>query len=534
MKVLLRFIIFVSLLSILTACKVESLVTLDGSSALLLCLEPLEDEFQSGTGTAEDPYTICTADQFMLIASDTQYWDKSFSQKADIDLSTALTPFQPVGVYDTLDDAGRQPFTGNYNGNSFKISGLNYEATSTTLAAGLFAHTEGSTLENIVIENGLIKANVRGALVAGYSIDTAFDNIQLSGRVEPTGLSDDGVNLAAFVGRLQIDDTSKAYYIRNSSSSATIHGRDAHATVAGIIFASSDTQVDVTNVSTTGDVTQSLGGNSVGGFIGLIILSGANNVNFTLKNCTRNGNTYLTEGTGGSWSGNFIGQIQASSGTNQTLLLEDISVEGDLHSVANFNVRGSIAGLIGSFTVYGDSSTYTLRRAGVIGDIRILNGGAVNNNNVGGLVGYLNTNNGTGSSVTITQSYYIGDISSDTAVNVDDVGGLIGEIRKGGGTSTVLIDSNYADVTETLTSMSNAYALVGRHFSSPNVTYTDNFFNAPTALTGGIGRGDPSNSANNVELNDTQIFEEASFVGASWNFSTIWSINEGSASPRHR
>ena len=47
-------------------------------------------EFAGGTGTADDPYQIATADQLIAIGSDPNLLDKCFVLVADIDLDPNL------------------------------------------------------------------------------------------------------------------------------------------------------------------------------------------------------------------------------------------------------------------------------------------------------------------------------------------------------------------------------------------------------------------------------------------------------------
>ncbi|MHC4207199.1 MAG: hypothetical protein ACYSTT_21295, partial [Planctomycetota bacterium] len=85
---------------------------------------PAYSQYGSGSGTAEDPYLIYTAEQMNAIGAEPNDWDKHFKLMADIDLSVYTgTDFNVIGY-------GLFPaFSGVFDGNGHTISNFTYSST---------------------------------------------------------------------------------------------------------------------------------------------------------------------------------------------------------------------------------------------------------------------------------------------------------------------------------------------------------------------------------------------------------------------
>lgn len=108
--------------------------------------------FAGGHGTAEVPFQVASPEQFYLLR---YFMDSHFEQTDDIDLSVFNDEegWQPIGNYCIYDESKRQPFTGNYNGNGFRVHNGIYSFTSGYFSA-LFAYLgEGGIVRNTVVEN---------------------------------------------------------------------------------------------------------------------------------------------------------------------------------------------------------------------------------------------------------------------------------------------------------------------------------------------------------------------------------------------
>ena len=123
----------------------------------LIC--PAQAQYGDGSGTAEDPYLIYTAEQMNAIGANLGDWDRHFKLMADIDLSIySGTDFNIIGY-------GLFPaFTGVFDGNGHTISNFTYSSTGET-CIGIFGYVLGPNAR--IINVGMIDPNVNGGTAAG-------------------------------------------------------------------------------------------------------------------------------------------------------------------------------------------------------------------------------------------------------------------------------------------------------------------------------------------------------------------------------
>ena len=141
----------------------------------MACLITSLNAYSGGTGTAEDPYQIATAEALIALGNDPNDYDKHFILTADIDLS-AHTFNQAVIAPDTdplrSGFQGRH-FTGVFHGDNRVIQSLQIKGD---LALGLFGYVSPDalicdlSLEDISVHGteyyiGGLVAHNEGALV---------------------------------------------------------------------------------------------------------------------------------------------------------------------------------------------------------------------------------------------------------------------------------------------------------------------------------------------------------------------------------
>ena len=125
---------------------------------------PAQAQYGGGSGTAENPYLIYTAEQMNEIGLNKGDWDKHFKLMVDIDLTSyAGTNFNIIGRPSWL-------FTGVFDGNGYTISNFSYTSTYAN-RIGLFGDVSGD-----IKDLGLIAPHVDagagrrvGSLIGGNS-----------------------------------------------------------------------------------------------------------------------------------------------------------------------------------------------------------------------------------------------------------------------------------------------------------------------------------------------------------------------------
>ena len=149
------------------------------------------DVFDSGSGTADDPWIIKTADQWSKFADsfkDTDYAGKYIALGDNITLKEGQTPAGNV-------EKGLQTFKGVLDGRGHTISGLAIgsasepvQDTKPRMYFGLFAELENATVKNLGIEDAKIyvtsEYSIMAGPLAGFTDRATVDNCWATGTVK--------------------------------------------------------------------------------------------------------------------------------------------------------------------------------------------------------------------------------------------------------------------------------------------------------------------------------------------------------------
>jgi hypothetical protein len=268
----------------------------------------------AGDGSPGNPYKIATLNNLYWVTQNSSSWSSHFIQNADIDATTSSTwdigqGFSPLG-----NDA--TPFTGLYDGQNYKITGLYIHRTGTWWV-GLFgfvgSFSASATIKNVKLESMQITggANNVGGLV-GALCNSLATNCSSSGSV--TGGTSVGgligyiyyystvlncystgsvIGSAQYIGGL-IGQQYSASYCKNCYSRDSVNG--SGAAVGGLIGEQWNSYPD-SNCYSTGPVNKLVAGyvQYVGGLIGY--QSSAAVVN-CFWDTTTSGQTSSAAGTG--------------------------------------------------------------------------------------------------------------------------------------------------------------------------------------------------------------------------------------------
>ena len=205
--------------------------------------------FAGGTGTAEDPWQISTAEQLYRIHDDLT---AHYILIADIDLS-AYKNWTPIGAFQSLSDAPEDAevphpdyaFTGTFNGDGHTISNLTVSSDA-PMGAGLFGCAAGTENGAAYIRNFTLKnVNVSGFYLVGGAVGLQFMNcpvsdIHLVGENTLTGMQ----GIGGIVG-------TGFDLISNCSATADIVVQGDDGACAGLI-AGGTTMSSVKNCEVTG------------------------------------------------------------------------------------------------------------------------------------------------------------------------------------------------------------------------------------------------------------------------------------------
>ena len=143
-----------------------------------------QSEFAGGTGTAEDPWQVKTAQQLDLMRNDLT---AHYILIDDIDLS-GYENWAPIGSFQPLSDKPEEAeiphpdyaFTGTFDGSGYTISNLNIDAPM-SMGVGLFGCIAGTETGNAYVGNFTLEnVNVSGLYLVGGAVGLQFMNSPVS------------------------------------------------------------------------------------------------------------------------------------------------------------------------------------------------------------------------------------------------------------------------------------------------------------------------------------------------------------------
>lgn len=247
-KIVSRVLVMLLLFSLLSSFDSAAMIAAADNSA------PAEANdkatlFAGGTGTAEDPWQISTAEQLYRIHDDLT---AHYILIADIDLSV-YEIWTPIGAFQSLSDAPEDAevphpdyaFTGTFNGDGHTISNLTVSSDA-PMGAGLFGCAAGTENGAAYIKNFTLKnVNVSGFYLVGGAVGLQFMNcpvsdIHLVGENTLTGMQ----GIGGIVG-------TGFDLISNCSATADIVVQGDDGACAGLI-AGGTTMSSVKNCEVTG------------------------------------------------------------------------------------------------------------------------------------------------------------------------------------------------------------------------------------------------------------------------------------------
>ena len=236
--------------------------------AVCLFAWPVQAKYESGTGTASDPYLIYTAEQMNEIGANSGDWTKQFKLMANIDMNDiAGTDFNII-----------ETFSGIFDGNDCTISNL---SISSVLEAntGIFGTVNGQISNlglvrpNIIsqgrnvgaligfVNHGIIRnCYAKGAIVSGSNNIGGLIGLN-SGQITLCWSSGNVSGLAYIGGLTGLTDDGT---VKQCYSRANVTG---DINVGGLVGKTTDEFSEVTNCYATGTVDAD---RYVGGLVGQV------------------------------------------------------------------------------------------------------------------------------------------------------------------------------------------------------------------------------------------------------------------------
>ena len=196
--------------------------------------------FAGGTGQADDPYKIATAEQLISIGSNANLLDKHFVLVNDIDLDPNLPGgqiFTWAIIAPDIESGGSfdgTAFTGSFDGKGHKIKNLHIHAV-TENNTGLFGRVEkGGCIRNLGLEDVSITGSGFIGGLAGYS-NATINNCYVTGSISS------GYHCGCVGGLLGYQDSKSV--TMNCYAAGSVFGGDESRSIGGLVGRNLDVSI---------------------------------------------------------------------------------------------------------------------------------------------------------------------------------------------------------------------------------------------------------------------------------------------------
>lgn len=287
--------------------------------------------FDYGEGTGKNPYRVRSAAQLYNVRN---HLNQNFIQTSDINLHGYGKGYDSNQGWKPIGTSGA-PFTGNFNGDLYRIQALFIERTAEE-GVGLFGVLKGAgaKLYNIALTNVEVKGKARvGALVGEIQDQSVVEGSFAEGSVHGEGFVDiagvDTTMVGGLVGKVLDSDILWSYTNVDVASVSRASGG-----LVGLVLGSDS---DIQSSYATGDI---VGVDATGGLVGEI------GDEAFIQNAYARGRVYGKNDVGG-----LVGRINSNSANSD--MIENTYATGEV------TVTGTTGGgLIGSIGVGTLLSSY--------------------------------------------------------------------------------------------------------------------------------------------------------------------------------
>lgn len=373
--------------------------TWDGSPA-----NDLNNVFENGTGTEEDPYLIENATQFaslipLVEQSYTAFNNASVYYRLEANIDLNYFPFKGIGV-------GGNPFKANFDGNNCTISNFVYGTPETidTINIGLFNYAEQGVIKNLTVSNATLSPRVQGSSNTTINCGIVCGWLTNNATLQNVKVTASSLNLSLYLNFVQV-------------FLGGIVGKTFN--YADVIGSSCEGSSITANLTTAVSTIEKL-------HIGLI--SGTVQSYASILNCStddQNNLTY-TQSASGLNIPTYIGGI-AGSVFIESYIKQSYSNFKNLSLTTGINTKNYIGGIVGNIKESFVQDCYA--KNNLFKDAVNASTFESSVSYVGGLIGYADATNNLGSKKFLTTSYIVADTLSTDTFGKATVATLVGTLN---------------------------------------------------------------------------------------------------------
>jgi hypothetical protein len=500
----------------------------------------------------EGPISISVAADLAKIGT-----DEDFPADGDYELATdiELNNWTPLCTEEA-------PFSGSLNGNGKRISVRGFSSTALK-HSGLFAYIKGGSTRaevknlNIAFASGSLTLNSGSnqyiAALAGYAVNTALDNITVSGSLTVNKTAGNALYAGGIAAYLEQST------LNNCVSSAALSIDNSRGVFAGGIAGYGNSGIVITGCRAGGGLTVNTAGTeaSAGGIIGGIRDTGKDSL---VSLCTATGNVSLIKpgdaaGANMFYCGGVIGYAgngTAGEGAGGVRILQSRYEGGTVYCKTNYPYSGGIIGYnyTGSevsqcystgtvsaeglnLPYSGGVAAYASRGALIVNSYSAAAVSSVASSKqalAGGIAG------ATAAGAVISKCYASGTVKAQTGGTAGaggslgvpaaaNAGGITGALYSGGGSAPKV---EYCAALNGSVEGSGSPTNVYRIATNVDGTLSSNIAWKDMPLTGGTGTLDAALDGQDGFDNDTRHPEEGTVsTTLQWDVVGVWLISAG-------
>jgi len=296
-------------------------------------------KYGTGGGTPENPYTIDSVEEFLLLSGSPDDWGKSFILTTDLDLSGHVFDRAPIAPDNSPDHNGSYvgvDFAGTFDGNGHTISNLTIRTENGGDYLGLFGWADNATIRNLRMDNVSITAfgeNLNVGAIVGVLYNSQLSLCVVSGTITTADSSwfvgglvgnQDSGGIESCAARVNITSGDRSIFyggmvggmnsgtISHAFAAGTIHCGQRAGNVGGLIGSLSSDSI-IENSCAQGSISVGTDCSEVAGLVGQLFGQVRYSYSTTSLRCSGTGwLAGLANGGAGGTAINSFWDIEAS------------------------------------------------------------------------------------------------------------------------------------------------------------------------------------------------------------------------------
>ena len=296
---------------------------------VMMAMSPQRMWAIGGSGTSSSPYTIEDAYDLWLFFNKVNSGETNTNAKLTADIVIDGTyEMKPIGT-------SSRPYTGTFDGQGHKISGLSLTATAAN--AGLFGYVNGATIKNFTLAGTVSSAyDNTGSVVGTANGATKIYNVYSSVNITMTAAKS---HIGGIVGQI-LQAEGKTGEIKGCTYSGTMNLGSSTDSNGGIVgYCGLNANIEIENCFFSGSISSTGSNPRIGGILGYADDDGSTQNFKYIRNCFCDGTLSPSTGNNvGIFAGYPRGKVKEVISNNTYVSTASTNMAGNsTHTTAENN-----------------------------------------------------------------------------------------------------------------------------------------------------------------------------------------------------